>query len=334
MMLLHREKGRANYDDGDEGNLSATDRSGRRLHYIDRNGRRRSSLMADRKHIHANRIVIAVIAIVVLVAVVKAGMSCLERIKSNRIKIEQPVAVKRTELQTSLIEQQELLEQIDLASYKNPFLGDWQARQSGSTTKTIYHYESDAQFTYEMNTFISPDNQQGQGGYLLYGNHLITWREDEGVRAYYYEVVDNSTISVTRLVTNAAGEATMDSPIIYTRVAGSEIVMEDSFMPSVGDLVGQWTFDYDAEVTVTFTCEEDGGLHYTLAGASAGPGGRVSGCYLIYEDRLAAWFDDMGTMVYRFEMDDADTIRLIQLKRSALGTYEDGATFLCKRIEE
>lgn len=310
----------------------------RKARYIDRNGREHRSLFIhDRNHVIINRIVLGAILIMLIAVAVQTGLRFVAQAEQNRIQKETPVAIKRAELvreeavQAAYVEQ---LDEIDLKDYTNPFLGEWQARKPGSTTRTTYSYESDGQFDYEVDTFASSRNQTGTGGYLLYDGHLITWREDEGVRAYNYEVIDNSTISVAQLVTNAYGEADLDTPYTYTRVDGSDIVPpeEDAFTPSVGAFVGTWSFDYSEAVKVTFTCKADGSLSYTVSGSSDVPAGKTNGCYLVYEDRMVIWLDDLQTILYRFEVDDADTILMTQLKKSAAGTYTDsGTTFLCER---
>lgn len=310
----------------------------RKAHYIDRNGREHRSLfLHDRKHAIINRIVLGMILILLIVAGVQTGLRFVAQAEQNRIQKETPVAIKSESLvqeEAARMAYAEQLEEIDLAAYANPFLGEWQARKAGSTTRTTYSYEGAGQFNYEVDAFASSRNQTGTGGYLLYDNHLITWREDEGVRAYNYEVVNNSTISVSQLVTNEYGEADLDTPYTYTRVDGSDIVPpeEDVFTASVGNWVGTWTFEYSEGVTVTFTCKADGSLSYTVSGNAEVRTGKTTGCYLIYEDRMAVWLDDMATMVYRFEVDDADTIYMTQLKKSAAGTYIDSdATFICER---
>ena len=222
----------------------------------------------------------------------------------------------------------------NLADFSNPFLGEWQSEIPSANTTLTFNYKADGTFDYEMAGVPAEQGGKGTGGYVVFGDIMVTWVDFEGAAAYTYEVKDNNTIDVTELVFGENGEKTNGDTAPFTRVEGSAVNTTD--VPFVLDnpFIGKWQSEIpSANATLIFDYKADGTIDFEMPGVSADQGGKGTGCYIVYGDKQVSYFDYEGAASYSFSVVDQDTIDVTELEQSEQGELVPGNTAQFIRVK-
>jgi hypothetical protein len=100
----------------------------------------------------------------------------------------------------------------------NPFIGKWQSDIPSAGMTLIFDYKTDGTFDYEMQGVPADRGGKGTGCYIVYGSHMVSYLDFEGVAAYSFEVVDEDTIDVTELEPDDEGNLVPGNTAPFTRV--------------------------------------------------------------------------------------------------------------------
>lgn len=167
----------------------------------------------------------------------------------------------------------------------------------------------------------------GTGGYVVYGDRMMTWLDFEGASAYTFKVVDNDTIDVTEITFGEGGEQIPGNTAPFTRVDGSAVNTENKPFTLSSDFLGKWQSDIpSANTTLTFDYKADGTFDYVMEGVPADQGGEGTGCYIVYGDKQVTWLDFEGTASYSFHKADENTIDVTELIPGEDGSLTSGNT--------
>ena len=222
----------------------------------------------------------------------------------------------------------------DLAALSNPFLGEWQSDIPSANATLTFDYKADGTFDYEMSGVPADQGGVGTGGYVVYGDMMMTWLDFEGASAYTYKVVDNDTIDVTELTFGENGEKVPGTTAPFTRVTDSAVNTEDVPFTLSNDFLGKWQSDIpSANTTLTFDYKTDGTFDYVMEGVPAEQGGEGTGCYIIYGDKQVTYLDFEGVASYSFEKADENTINVTELTPDGNGGFTQGNTTPFVRVE-
>jgi hypothetical protein len=130
-----------------------------------------------------------------------------------------------------------------LAGLSNPFLGKWQSDIPSAGTTLSFDYKTDGTFDYEMAGVPADRGGRGTGGYVVYGNLMVSYLGFEGAAVYTFKVIDNNTINVTELEANESGDLVPGNTAPFTRVRGSVVNKENRPLNLVNPFLGKWRSD-------------------------------------------------------------------------------------------
>ena len=222
----------------------------------------------------------------------------------------------------------------NLADFTNPFIGEWQSEIPSANTTLTFHYKADGTFDYEMAGVPADQGGKGTGGYIVFGDIMVTWADFDGAAAYTYKVKDNNTIDVTELVFGENGEKTNGNTAPFTRVEGAAVNTKD--VPFVLDnpFIGKWQSEIpSANATLIFDYKADGTIDFEMPGVPEEQGGKGTGCYIVYGDKQVSYFDYEGVASYSFKAVDPDTIDVTELEQSEQGVLAAGNTAQFIRVK-
>jgi hypothetical protein len=203
-----------------------------------------------------------------------------------------------------------------LANLSNPFLGKWQSDIPSAGTTLTFDYKDDGTFAYKMDGIPAGQGGEGTGGYVVYGDLMVTYLDFEGAAVYRFEVVDNDTIDVTELEYDESGKLVPGNTAPFTRVQGSAVNMENKPLKLDNVFLGKWRSDIpSAGTTLTFDYKSDGTFAYKMDGIPASQGGEGTGCYIVYEDKQISYLDFEGAAVYSFVKVNNSTINVTELEQ-------------------
>ncbi|MDR1375928.1 MAG: hypothetical protein LBJ22_00335 [Synergistaceae bacterium] len=217
--------------------------------------------------------------------------------------------------------------EFNLAGLDNPFIGKWQSDIPSANTTLIFDYKDDGTFEYEM--VGVPENQggKGTGGYVAHDGIQVTWLDFEGAAAYTFKVVDNDTINVTELEVNENGEQATGNTAPFKRVEGSEVNTKDIPFRLVNTFIGKWKSEIpSANATLIFDYKDDGTFEYEMVGVPEDQGGKGTGCYIVFGNKMVSYLDFEGVASYSFEVVDADTVDVTELEPNESGELVPGNT--------
>lgn len=134
-------------------------------------------------------------------------------------------------------------EPFDLATLRNPFIGEWQSDIPSANTTLIFDYKNDGTFDYEMVGVPADQGGKGSGAYLVSGNTQVSYLPFEGAAGYDFEVVDNDTINVTEFELDEAGQKVFGNTAPFTRVPGSDVNKTDvpTLLPDTALTANKWS---------------------------------------------------------------------------------------------
>jgi hypothetical protein len=221
-----------------------------------------------------------------------------------------------------------------LADLSNPFIGKWQSDIPSAGLTLVFDYKTDGTFDYEMVGVPAEQGGVGTGGYVVYGDMMISWLDFEGAAAYTFKVVDNDTIDVTELEPNEEGKLVPGNTAPFTRVEGSDVNKENLPLQLNNPFIGKWQSDIpSAGMTLIFDYKTDGTFDYEMVGVPAEQGGVGTGCYIVYGDNMVSYLDFEGVAAYTFEVEDTDTINVTELEPDDEGKLVPGNTAPFTRVK-
>jgi hypothetical protein len=170
---------------------------------------------------------------------------------------------------------------------------------------------------------------KGTGGYVVYNDLMVSYLDFEGAAVYTFKVVDNDTIAVTELEVDGSGKLVPGNTAPFTRVQGSDVNRENKPLKLDNVFLGKWrSYIPSAETTLTFDYKSDGTFDYEMAGV---PGGKGTGCYIVYGDKQVSYLDFEGVAAYTFVKAGNDTINVTELEQIN-GEFVSGQTAPFTRV--
>jgi hypothetical protein len=222
----------------------------------------------------------------------------------------------------------------NLADLSNPFIGQWQSDIPSAGMTLVFDYKTDGTFDYvipELPAAYGPNS--GSGGYVVFGNMMISYLDFEGASAYTFEVMDNNTINVTELEPDENGNLVAGNTAPFMRVEGSVVNTADLPLQLDNPFLGQWQSDIpSAGMTLIFDYKTNGTFDYELVGVPAEYGGVGSGCYIVYGGIMVSYLDFEGIASYTFALVDEDTINVTELEPDEDGNLVAGNTAPFTRV--
>jgi hypothetical protein len=221
-------------------------------------------------------------------------------------------------------------EDIWLKDIKNPFVGEWKSDAASDGTRLTFIGSSNGTFQYRMEGVPQemglPEN--GNGGYIIKDNIIISYFYFGLIKSNIFEVVDNDTITMTEFVLNEAGKKETGEATDFRRVGEISTKENQAIILPNNIFIGKkWSADIpepevpDYFYESTWEFKNDGTVICTFLGLGEALGFDSEDApytfgYVIFGDKLVLFTESAEgneIKVSQFSQQNASTINTTEM---------------------